>query len=503
MRTKKAFYNTLLGIIYQVIMMVCAFILPRLILDFFGSSYNGLIVSINQYLSWGSLLSAGVGGVTRAALYRPLAENNIKKINEIIRATDSFMKKVAIIFIGLLVIFAIIYPYILRKEFSYSFVFSLILILGINIFSQYYFGMTYQLLLEADQRQYICIIIRSFTTILGTFLASILILLHFELRLVYLITTIIYSCNPVFLNIYVKKYYKIDKKSEKDNIAISERWNAFAQEIAIMLNNNTDIVILSIFNDIKIVSVYSIYNMIVNGVRQIVQIFTTGVGAAFGNMLAQKLDNKILDKNLKLFEMVVINVTTILFSVAGVTIVPFVLLYVKGIYDIEYKRVIFSYLILLASMFNCYRIPYQTIVYAAGKFKETRNGSILEVTVNIVVSLILVNIIGLNGVIIGTIIATIFRTFQYGIYLSKNIIVRKYLIIIKNIMISLSVFFLSNFFLKKLFFEEIETFLQWIILCLKCFIIVLLLMLAVDFIFYKKELKEFFHKLFVIILRKS
>lgn len=67
MRTKKAFYNTISGIIYQFIAIICAVILPRLILGTFGATYNGIIPSINQFISWISVLSAGVGGVLKGS----------------------------------------------------------------------------------------------------------------------------------------------------------------------------------------------------------------------------------------------------------------------------------------------------------------------------------------------------------------------------------------------------------------------------------------------------
>ncbi|HCR4211462.1 TPA: sugar isomerase, partial [Enterococcus faecium] len=155
MRTKKAFYNTTTGIIYQLCSIVCGFIIPRLILGYFGSEYNGMISSITQFLGWISILTAGVGGVTRAALYKPLNKNDNYKISGIINATDNFMKKIALIFLGGLIIFAIGYPFLLKNKFEWFFVFTMVLVLGINTFAQYFFGMTYQNLLEADQRQYI------------------------------------------------------------------------------------------------------------------------------------------------------------------------------------------------------------------------------------------------------------------------------------------------------------------------------------------------------------
>lgn len=495
MRTKKAFYNTFTGICYQLVAIICAFILPRLILSNFGSSYNGVVSSINQFLSWISVLSAGIGGVTRAALYKPLAENNVAKISSIMRATDLFMKKIAMIFAALLAVFAISFPFIVRDDFEYLFVFSLVIVLGISTFSQYYFGITYQTLLEADQRQYVYTLVRIFTTLAGTLVAAALIIFGFEVRFVYLASSIIYACNPIFLNFYVKRYYKIDLKAIPDNTTVKQRWDAFAQELAIMVNSNTDIIVLTIFCNVKIVSVYTVYNMIINGVKQLLQTFTTGVGAAFGNMIAQGKNNDYLDNSLRIFEFVVVNVITVFFSITAMTIVPFVNIYVRGITDINYSRIGFGYLITLAAMFNCYRIPYQTIVYAAGKFKETRNGSIIEAVLNIVFSIILVNKIGLIGVVVGTLIAAMFRTCQYAIYLSRYIIKRSTFVFIKNIFISLLICILSVYFFNTFINPEVSNYLEWIILAIKSFLIVFIPMFIVDVVFYRKQMSGFLIRL--------
>lgn len=501
MRTKKAFYNTASGIFYQFVAIVCAFILPRLILSRFGSSYNGVVSSINQFLSWVSVLSAGIGGVTRAALYKPLVEKDTGKISSIMKATDLFMKKVALIFVGLLIAFAIGYPFMVSDEFQFFFVFSMVLVLGINTFAQYYFGITYQTLLEADQRQYVYTIVRIITTFAGTIAAALLVILGFEIRFVYLVSSVIYACNPIFLSLYVKKFYKLDRCAVPDNTTVKQRWDAFAQELAIMINGNTDIIVLTVFCNVKIVSVYTIYNMIINGVKKLLQTFTTGVGAAFGNMLAQGKDNDYLNCRLKMFEFVVYNVTTILFSITAMTIVPFVSVYVRGVTDINYIRPGFGYLITIAAMFNCYRIPYQTIVYAAGKFKETRNGSIVEAVLNIVLSIILVSTIGLNGVVIGTLVAAMFRTCQYSIYLSKNIIHRSSWIFIINIVMSLLVCLLSVIFFNEFVKTDVSNYFQWCVLAVKALGVVLIPMVVIDIIFYREEAKGVLNRVRSIIKR--
>ena len=501
MRTKKAFFNTMSGITYQLVAIICAFILPRLILSHFGSSYNGVVSSITQFLSWISVLSAGIGGVTRAALYGPLSEKNIYKISSIIKATDIFMKKIALIFVIILLFFSVVFPLIVNGNFKYFFVMSLVWVLGINTFSQYYFGITYQTLLEADQRQYIYTIVRIITTLIGTLIAALLIVKGAEIRFVYLASSTIYACNPIFLNLFVKRYYKLNLQAQPDNTTVKQRWDAFAQELAIMINSNTDIIILTIFCNIKIVSVYTVYNMIINGVKQLLQTFTTGIGAGFGNMIAEGKSNHYLDRLLREFEFVAINIITVLFSITAMAIVPFIQIYVKGINDVNYINYIFGYTITLAAMFNCFRIPYQTIVYAAGKFKETRNGSIIEAFLNIIISILLVLKLGLVGVVIGTLIAAIFRTCQYALYLSQNIIKRSSFIFIKNILLSLAVTIFSVILFRYFNHAIVSNYFEWVILALKGFLIVIVPLFIIDILFYKEQFISFSKRLISIIKR--
>ena len=94
MRSKKALKNTLTAILSELVAIVCSFILPRLILSSFGSTYNGITSSITQFLSCVVLLRAGIGGVTRAALYKPLAEkDNIKIAFRTDQSTNAILQR--------------------------------------------------------------------------------------------------------------------------------------------------------------------------------------------------------------------------------------------------------------------------------------------------------------------------------------------------------------------------------------------------------------------------
>ena len=502
MRSKKAIVNTLTGLIYQLVTVVCGFVVPRLILSAFGSDYNGITSSITQFLGYVSLMRAGIGGVTKAALYKSLSTNDIERTSAIINATDKFLKKVALIFSVSLIIFAAIYPIFVSDDFEWFFTFTLVLILGISTFVQYFFGLTYQLLLQADQRQSIISIIHIGTTILNTLLAALLIRLGAGIRVVKLGSALAYSLNPLLINLYARKFYKIDKNVPPDNDAIKDRWDCFSLQVANFVNNNTDMFLLTVFTNVREVSVYTVYYMVTDGMRKLMLTFVDGVGAAFGNMFA-KNEQENAKRNLLLYEEVTFAVANFLFSVTLVMLLGFVNVYTLNINDAEYIRPAFGAVLVLATAFNVYRIPYQSIVEAVGHFRQTRNGAIFEAVLNISVSILMVNTFGLVGVAIGTLCATIFRTFQYCIYVSHNLIKRSLWIMIKRLLLSALSFILVILFSKMLDFDSPMTYLQWALQAIPVALISLGVVAFIEILFYRQDLKLTIHKVLSVLNSKK
>ena len=104
MRSKKAFKNILASALYQVITIICGLITPRLILSSFGSTYNGVVTSATQFLHVISILTLGITGATRLALYKPLSQNDTLGVSRIMKATKKYMRKVALCVIAYAVI---------------------------------------------------------------------------------------------------------------------------------------------------------------------------------------------------------------------------------------------------------------------------------------------------------------------------------------------------------------------------------------------------------------
>lgn len=500
-RTKNAFLVVTSGILSEVVALVCGLILPKLILSTFGSEYNGISQSISQFISYISLMKAGIGGVTAAALYKPLAQNDTREISEILAATQKFMRKIAAIFVVFVLGLAIIYPTFIVKDFDWMFTSSLILIISISTFAHYYFGFTYQVLLSADQKDYITTILGIIQTIANTIVAAILIKNNCSLHIVKLGSSICALITPLFLYYYVRKKYNLIKDVKPKMDYIPQRWDATAHELAGFVNNNTDIVILTVLASLSDISVYTVYKYVTSNLKKIVNTCTVGFGAAFGDMYARN-EIDLMHQNLSIFELITYSMATVLYSTAFVMILPFVSVYTIGITDAEYIRPWFALFTILASMFNCFRIPYRVIVINVGHYKQTRNGAILEAIINIGVSIICVYFFGLVGVAIGSLCAMIFRTCQFAFYLSKNIMYRKLRYFIKHIVLSFTIM-ICVYLVSKLYIPTTFTnYYMWALYAAITGIVSVILTVGLDYLLYKEDLLNLINKLKKNFLKK-
>ena len=146
----------------QVFMMIYGFVLPRLFLEFYGSAVNGLVSSIAQFLGFVTLAECGVGAVVQSALYKPLANKNLSDLSKIVVSAEKFFRNVAKILLLYTIILAFVFPNIINSKFDFIYTASLIVIISISSFAQYYFGITYRLLLNSDQFGFVPIIVQIF-----------------------------------------------------------------------------------------------------------------------------------------------------------------------------------------------------------------------------------------------------------------------------------------------------------------------------------------------------
>lgn len=435
-RKKKMLLNTSVSLAYQIITMVCGFILPRLILSYFGSEINGLVSSITQFLSFISLAECGVGAVVQSALYKPLAEKDHDEISRIIISAERFFRKLALLLLVYTVILMFIYPLITIESFDYFFTSSLILVISISSFAQYYFSMSYRLLLSADQMAFVQLGLQSIILVLNTIISVLLMKIGTGIHIVKLASSVIFLIQPLGLTVYVKRHYNLNKKLVLTEEPIKQKWNGLAQHIASVVLGNTDTIVLTLFSTLQNVSIYAVYNLVVDGVKKIMMSSTTGMQAMLGNMYAKKESNT-LNRTFSFLEWLLHTLTVFAFSCTGILILPFVKVYTANITDVNYFVPVFAVLITLAQAAYCLRLPYNMMVLAAGHYKQTQVSAIIEMMINIILSVALVNKFGLIGVSIGTLLAMAYRTIYLAWYLKNNILYRNFKHFVKHIFVDI------------------------------------------------------------------
>lgn len=495
MRKKKAVINIFGSVSLQLVTVICGFIVPRLIIGAYGSDVNGIINSATNFLNYITLLDAGVGGVVRAALYKPLAEGNYIKVSGVLRSAEIFFRRICAVFVLYAVVLSCFFPYLIDEKFKWSFTASLVIIIALSTVSQYYFGVTYQVLLQADQKRYISSFAQLFTLVLNCILVVICIKFGTSVHIMKLVSSLVFFFRPIAINIYVHKKYPLIKKAEPDKDALKQRWDGLGHHLAFFIHENTDVFLLTVFSKISDsfsiaeVSVYSVYYSITYGIGKLSNMLHQAVEAAFGNMIA-KNERKIFEYNFKIYEQASFMLTTFLFTCLGILIVPFMSVYMKGVSDANYIRPAFAYVLIAAEAMYAIRMPYNNVTLAAGHYRQTRNGAFVEAAINIVASLIFIIKLGITGVALGTFLAMTFRTVQYASYLYKNILYQKNMLpfLIKFFInsaaaaggIACSAFIPSN---------GVTTYLSWFVFAAEVAVICFAWVLGINFLFYKKEVK--------------
>ena len=494
MRAKALKLNMITMLFSEMVALVCGLVLPRIILVTFGSSLNGLVSSITQFLNFSVVLRAGVGGVTKAALYKPLADKDTNKINAIMVATSSYMKKIGLIIASGVLVFSFVYPFMVANEFSLWYSCFMVIILGTATFAENYFGIKNMLLLQADQKMYIQNLISTFAYIASFGISIILIWCGFDMLVVKLGTIATFMLKPLLFELYVRKHYNLNMTVEPDHSALKNRWDAFAQQLAIIINGNIDIILITMFSTLANVSVYTVHFMVLNNIAKVVQAPIYGFGATFGNMMA-KGENDNLRRTFSFLEWAVFAFATLVFSVSAVMISPFVSIYTNSITDVDYYHPFFAFALVVVIALNTVRMPYQYLVDAAGHFKQTRNGAIIEVVVHIVVSCVLLVNFGIIGVVIGALLASIIRTLQYSVYAMGNILCFSVFHIVKNYFVYATCFAICVLVCSNIPFPNPNGYFDWCIVATCVTIISFVIVVLVSVLFNTKDVKYLYNRI--------
>lgn len=489
-RLKKAFYSSVTSAINQIVVVVCGFITSRLIIETYGSAWNGIVASITKFLSLFAILEIGINGSTRVALYKSLANNDETQTSAIINANDKYYRKISFVLILYVLALAFAVPMIVNSDISYWQIFAMVIIIGMSKFAENCWGINSKILIAASQSNYVTNITLTIATVVNAVLLFVIIKTGGTIFVAKFGSSAILVIVPIVLFAISHRMFHINKKIEPDSIALKGRWDVLANSLSNIVHENVDVFFITIFCVSTELSVYAMYYVVADGLTKVFQIITNGLEAGFGNMWARG-EYDTLNRSLRQYEYIMYSLAALLFGCMTVLIVPFMSVYMSGIDDVNYMRVSLGVCIAIAQMLMSIRTPYVLLVQAAGHYKQVKLAGYMESGINIVLTAFLVIKFGIVGAIVGTIIANAFRTIAYGIYVSKNMINRKFLEIVKRF-VWLFVIFVISVGMSSLVMKSIQVndWLSWIFLAVIVFLIHSMVIIMGSLIFYRSDFKN-------------
>lgn len=419
MRTKNTLKTFLYGIFFTIIIAILGLVKTKILLSTLGDEYVGIYQLFYQIYLYISIVDGGISASVTYRLYKPVNENNTKKINDIIEGAKRYFNKIGIfvILLGLLISFEIMF---FIKETSINTLYiKVCFILYIISSAISYFATSHALLYEAEQKLYKSSNLNHMLSIAESVFAIIIAKLGGKLLTILISFVILSLIKNFILILRSRKDHKYLKKTNNPDFSFKKDANSLiVNKINTLIFENSNILIVSKFLGLKTVIIYNAYNQIVTMIKQMIQRLSAALLPSVGNLLVSdnaKAKNIFIELNSLLFYLANLLVVPIFFMLT-----PFIGLWYGNEYEsTQLVCLLFSMLLYIEII----RISLETYIKAAGEFKKIKNCGIYQSIVCLILSLLLVNKYGIGGILFATIFAFITGTFtQYPKIISRQII---------------------------------------------------------------------------------
>lgn len=413
MRTKQSIINISVNIAGQFLNFLLAVLSRSVLAKVFPGEYlgiNGLFTNILNILS---LAELGISTAMLYAFYKPVAENNISEIRELMNFYRRIYRLIALL-VTCLGILLIPFLNILVKDADQieNLVIMYLLYLVQTISSYLFIYKTS--IITANQKQYICNIYTYACTVCR-YIIQIVILLWMKDFLIYLLVQIVFAILPnILASRKAEKMYPYiveDRNSYPDKAVRKEILKnvraMFSHKLGSVLVYNTDNLIMSAFVGLGGVGIYSNYKLISSNLSSVLSQIFAGMAASIGNLAATSERKRVLD---------VFNMLNFLcFLLYGYSTVMMAVLFepfIKIFFNKSFLLGRWTVLILLMEFYiTGMRQVMQQFRNAMGTFWYDRYKPIVEVIINLVISLALVRRYQIGGILAGTVLSLLLVSF--------------------------------------------------------------------------------------------
>jgi O-antigen/teichoic acid export membrane protein len=419
-RTKNTIRNSIWGMINQIVTIFGKFVITIIMIRILGAKYLGLNSLFTSILLILSLAEMGFGNAVVFYLYKPIVENDVKMICALMNLYKKIYRYIGLCVFVVGCCFIILIPKLVKDEIPKDVnLYILYCIFLLNSVLTYSFFAYKKCLLTAHQRNDITSKI-SLSLNLVTYFFQIIALVIFENYYLYVIFIPILSIlNNIINGIFATKIYHEYKSYGSINkqliFDIRKRVSGLMiVKLAFVSRNAFDSVILSTFLNLTIVAIYNNYYYIMNSITGILLVFTSAVASGIGNSIASEKKEKNLN-DLLIFNFIYMWIAGFCTSCLACLYQPFMRIWVGEdlLFD-NYLMLLFVFYFLVTKLGDIQAQYFDT----AGLWWHGKWRAVIEATSNLGLNIVLGYYFGVFGIILATIITTLFINFGYTTYLT-------------------------------------------------------------------------------------
>lgn len=451
-RVQSAAKNIAFGYIGNLTTQLLGFILRTVFINYLGDTLNGINDLYTGILSVLSLAELGVGTALNYSLYGPVARKDSEKIKSYMQLYKKAYRVIGLVIAVIGLAISPFLPYLVKQPKGVS-VRDLTLYYFIFLFntvSTYFVAYKYSLA-YAEQKNYIQTNTITITKMITVTLQIAVIVTTRNFYLYLLTAAAVELIQKIFISWYLNRLYPYLKDKNIQRLSKEETGEVVTKTKALVFHKvgdvarlQTDSMIISAFINVTLVGFVGNYNMILNSVANFVNIIFNSVLSSFGNLIATESKEKQYSvfKVYRFFACWIYG-----FSAVGffLLLTPFIVIW-QGPEKVLAAGAVAC--ILIDYYFKGDRIVLSNFKTAAGVFEQDKYLALIQGVVNLILSIVLVQKIGLVGIYIGTIvsglIANITKPFIiYKVCFEKSVKTYfldsvKYLVVLGGILVLLT-----------------------------------------------------------------
>lgn len=408
-RVKYAAKNIAFGWIGNIATLLLGAVLRQVFIERLGDTLLGVNDYFTSILTVLSLAELGIGTAFNYSLYAPVARKDYEKVKSYMLLYKKAYRTIACVIAVIGIAIAPFLKYLIKDPGSntwrdltiYYFIFLF------NTVSTYFVAYKYSLV-NAQQKNYIQTNIITITKAV-TVTLQIIGLFAFASFYLYLLTmAVIELLQKIFVSIYLDRMYPYLREKEVKKLSKEEVGEIAGQTKALVFHKvgdmarlQTDTAIIGAFIDVTTVGFVGTYNYVISSVSNFVNIIFNSVLSGFGNLIATEKK----EKQYLMFRVYRFLACWIYgFSAIGfyLLLTPLIMLWVgeeRVLADVVIGCIMIDY------YFKGERIVLSNYKTAAGVFEQDKYLALIQGGVNLVISIVLVQRIGLTGIYIGTIVS--------------------------------------------------------------------------------------------------